>query len=59
MPFWNALHFAGLAISFVGSLFLALSSSGFEVKNGKVLFRTKLAKAALWAFATGFVLIIC
>jgi len=56
---WNTMHFAGLAISFVGSLLLAFFSSGFEVKGGRVLVKNRHTKAALWVFTIGFALILC
>ena len=55
---WNTAHFAGLAISFAGSLLLALFSSDFEIENGRVFVRTKYAWAALWVFTIGFLLIL-
>jgi len=54
----NTVLFLGLAITFVGNLLLALYSSGFQVKGGRVHVNTTGAKVALGIFALGFVIVL-
>jgi len=63
MLLWNTLYFAGMALTFVGSLLLAIWGSSFRVKGGGLYVHTKWAEVAtkvqrpgLWIFAFGFLL---
>jgi len=63
---WNIMHFAGLGLTFVGTLLLALFGSSFKVKDEHLYVNPKLAWVAtkvqlpgLWTFAIGVVLLLC
>lgn len=55
--FWNTIHFAGLALSFVGAILMAVFGSGFRVVNRRVRI-DRLARGALWCFAFGALFVI-
>jgi hypothetical protein len=58
MLFWNTINFAGLAVTFTGSLLLALFSSCFELRGQRVFIRTWHGWLAVIWFSIGFILIL-
>jgi hypothetical protein len=61
----DTIHFAGIILTFVGTVLLALFGSSFKVEDGHFYVNPKLASVAtkvqlpgLWTFAVGVILLL-
>ena len=63
MWLWNTLYFAGMALTFVGAVLLAIWGSSLQMRGGALYVHPKWAEVAtkvqlpgFWMFAIGFLL---